>query len=107
MDKEKILEAARSNKYRGKEYENEQGALSSMLSVFLALIVGVTLFLLEYFTKGTINIGLIVMIATVGGADALYEGIKLKVRRKIVWGVVCSLTAIIAIASFVGQVVQA
>ena len=36
MDKEKILEAARRDKYRGKEYENEQEALSGMLSVAVA-----------------------------------------------------------------------
>ena len=107
MDKEKILEAARRDKYRGKEYENEQGALSSMLSVAVAEAVGLGLFMLEYWTKGTMNIGLIAMMATVGGVAVLYEGIKLKHRWKVIGGILASLTAIIAIACFVGQVVQA
>lgn len=107
MDKEKILEAARRNKYRGEEYENEQGALSSMLSVFVAVTVGVTLFLLEYYTQGTFNTGLIAIVATVAGVDALYEGIKLKKHWLTIIGTLSGLTAIIAIACFVGQVVQA
>lgn len=107
MDKEKILEAARRNKYRGKEYENEQGALSSMLSVAVAEAVGVGLFMLEHRIKGTMNIGLVAMMFTVAGVVALYEGYKLKQLRKMIGGILFSLIAIIAIACFVGQVVQA
>ena len=96
MDRDKILEAARRDKYRG-----------SLLSVAVSLIVGVGLFVLEYYTKGTVNIGLIAVGCTVAGVDSLYEGIKLKRTGLKIVGIVMSLTAIAAIALFVGQAVMA
>ena len=107
MDKDKILEAARRDKYRGREYENEEGMRGSLLSVAVSLIVGVGLFVLEYYTKRTVNIGLIAVGFTVAGVDSLYEGIKLKRTGMKIMGIVMSLTAIAAIALFVGQAVMA
>lgn len=107
MDRDKILEAARRDKYRGREYENEEGMRGSLLSVAVSLIVGVGLFVLEYYTKGTVNIGLIAVGCTVAGVDSLYEGIKLKRTGLKIVGIVMSLTAIAAIALFVGQAVMA
>ena len=43
MDKEKILEAARNDKYIGKEYENKESARSNLLGSAVALLVGVAI----------------------------------------------------------------
>lgn len=107
MDKEKILAAARNDKYRGQEYENKETMRSSMLSCFVALIVGVVLYLLEYFIKGSTNVGLIAVGLTFAGVDSLYEGIKLKKLHMTIIGTFLTLSAIIAILYFVGQVVLA
>lgn len=105
MDKERILAAARNEKYRGQEYENKECARSSMLSILVALIVGFVLFLLEYFIKGTVNTGLIAVGLTAAGVDSLYEGVKLnKVYLKIA-GAIQLFIAVAAILAFVGQVI--
>ena len=105
MDKERILAAARNDKYRGQEYENEETSRASLLSVFISLTVGIGLFLLEFFVKKTINIGLLAVGLTTAGVDSLYEGIKLNRRHITIMGIIMSLLAIVAILLFIAQVV--
>lgn len=104
MDKEQILAAARKNKYRGQEYENRETDRSSTLTCFITLFVAVGLYMLEYFIKGSTNVGLIAVWLTLAGVDSLYEGIKLKQLHKTILGVLLTLGAVIAILFFVGQV---
>lgn len=44
MNNEKILEAARKNKNRGKEFEQKESTRSSLLGTLVALLVGIGLF---------------------------------------------------------------
>lgn len=106
MDKEKILAAARNDKYRGQEYENKESTRGSLLSVFVTLIVGSLLFLLEFLVNKSINLGLIALVFTTAGVDSLYEGIKLKRHHATIVGILMSLCAIVAILCFVEQVVR-
>ena len=105
MDKEKILSAARNEKYKGKEFENKESARSGLLSSAMALLVGVALFLLEYFVKGSVNVGLIAVGMTAAGVDALYEGLKLKRHYMTIIGVIEILIAIFAISLYISKVV--
>lgn len=105
MDKDKILAAARSEKHRGKEFENKETTRSGLLGSAIALLVGVALFLLEYFLKGSINVGLIAVGMSAVGVDSLYEGIKLRRHYKTAFGVAQILLAILFILAFLVKVV--
>ena len=105
MTNEKILEAARKNNSRGKEFEQKKSIRSSLLGTFVALLVGVGLFLLEYFVNNSVNIGFIAVGMTASGVQSLYEGLKVKKLYLTVFGVIETLIAVIAILAFVGQVV--
>ena len=105
MDKEKILAAARSEKYRGKEFENKETTRSGLLGSAIALLVGVALFMLEYFVKDSVNVGLIAVGMTAAGVDAFYEGIKLKRHYMTIIGIIQLLVAIFAILLFIAKVV--
>ena len=105
MNNEKILEAARKNKNRGKEFEQKESTRSSLLGTLVALLVGIGLFLLEYFVNNSVNIGFIAIGMTASGVQSLYEGLKVKRHYLTVLGAVQTLIAIIAILAFVGQVV--
>ena len=107
MDKDKILAAARNEKHRGKEFENKETTRSGLLGSAIALLVGIVLFLLEYFVKDSVNVGLIAVGMTAAGVDAFYEGLKLKRHYMTAIGVVQMLTAIFAILLFVAKVVVA
>ena len=105
VDKEKILAAARSEKYRGKEFENKETTRSGLLGSAIALLVGVALFLLEYFVKDSVNVGLIAVGMTAAGIDSFYEGIKLKRHHMTIIGIIQILAAIFAILLFIAKVV--
>ena len=105
MDKDKILAAARNEKHRGKEFENKETTRSGLLGSAIAMFVGLALFLLEYFLKDSVNIGLIAVGMTATGVDALYEGIKLKRYYMTVIGIIQILIALFAILLFIAKVV--
>lgn len=105
MNNEKILEAARNNKNRGKEFEQKESTRSSLLGTLIALLVGIGLFLLEYFVNNSVNIGLIAIGMTSFGVQSLYEGIKIKKSYLILIGAIQTSIALIAILAFVAQVV--
>ena len=107
MDKDKILAAARSEKHRGKEFENKETTRSGLLGSAIALLVGVALFLLEYFVKDSVNVGLIAVGMTAAGVDSFYEGIKLKRHYMTIIGIIQLLVAIFAILLFIAKVVAA
>lgn len=107
MNNEKILESARKNKNRGREYENKAATRSNLWGSFVALLVGVGLFLLEYCIKDSVNIGLIAVGMTASGVQSLYEGIKVKKLYLTISGIIQMLIAIFAIFVFIGQVVSA
>ncbi len=106
MDNKTILEAARSNKIRGQEYENKASVRSNLLGSAIALIVGVILFLVEYFIKGSINVSLIAVGMTATCVQSLYEGIKTKKIYLIVIGCVEAIIVLFALLAFIVQVVS-
>lgn len=105
MNNERILESARKNKNKGREYENKAAMRSSLLGALAALLVGICLFLLEYFINDSVNVGLIAVGMTASGIQSFYEGIKVKRVYLIITGVIQTLIALFAILVFVGQVV--
>ena len=104
MNNESILNAARKES-RGKEYDNKVLSRSNLLGSLIALLVGVVLFLVEYFVKNSVNIGLIAVGMTAACVQSLYEGIKLKKLYLIVFGIIQVIIAIFAILIFIRQVV--
>ena len=101
MDKDKILEAARKNKSRGKEYEKKESIRSGLVGTLVALTVGIALFLVEYLVANSVNVGMIAVGMTACGVQSLYEGVMLKKSYLILMGVIQSAIAILAIVLFV------
>ena len=106
MEKNLILEAARKNKNRGQEYENKESVRSNLLSSLIAIMIGIALFLVEYFVKHSINVSLIVVGMTAACVQSLYEGIKTKKVYLIIIGCVESIIVILALFVFIAQVVS-
>ena len=106
MEKNKILEAARNNKSRGCEYESKESMRSSILGSIIAMLVGIVLFMVEYFVKDTVNISLIAVGMTAACVQALYEGIKSKKIYLIVIGGIDTLIVLFSILVFIAQVVS-
>lgn len=105
MNNEKILEAARKNKIRGKEFEQKESTRSSLLGALAALLVGIGMFLLEFLVNKSINLSFIAVMLTASGVQSLYEGIRVKKVYLTVLGAIQTLLALITVSVFVWQVV--
>lgn len=97
MNNEKILEAARNNGNRGHEHESNVEDRASLLTLASILIVGMILFIIDYFAKGVLNVSLLTVGVTAIASDLLYKGIINKKIWRIVLGVILSLVALIMI----------
>ena len=106
MDNKSILEVARNNKTRGQEYENKESVRSSLLGSAISILIGIILFLIEFFVKGSINISLIAVGMTAACVQSLYEGIKNKKSYLIVIGCLESVIVVLALLVFFAQVVS-
>ena len=105
MKNEDILLAAQKEKNRGKEFENKASIKSNLFGSFVALLVGILLFMLEYCIKDSVNVGLIAIGMTALGAQSLFEGIKVKKAYWIIIGAVQLLIALFAILVFISKLV--
>ena len=105
MNNEKILEAARKNKNRGKEFEQNESIRSSLWGLIAASVVGFIITLIDYFINGNLNMEVVAIIMTASGIQSLLEGIKIKKIHQIVYGVIGTLIALIAIIMFIRQAV--
>lgn len=107
MKNKDILMAAQKEKSKGKEFENKQSVKSNLIGSLIALLVGIMLFLLEYFINSSVNIGLIAVGLTAAAVQSLFEGIKNRKVHMIIIGVVEALVTLFAILAFVSQLVTA
>ncbi len=89
----------------GKEFENKASVKSSLFGSLVALFVGILLFMLEYFIKDSVNVGLIAVGMAASGAQSLFEGIKVKKTYLIIVGIVQLLIALFAILAFISKLV--
>ena len=105
MDKEKILNAARNEKYRGREYENKEEFRSTALGYAITLALGVGLTLVEYIVKGYIHFGMLSLGAVAVGVDNLYLGFKMKKYGKVAWGAMMLFFAAVFVMLYFVQVI--
>ena len=105
MDKKELLDLAQKDK-RGKEYENKAFTRSGELASTVTIILGITLFLIELFTRKTVNVELLALAFSTISFQALIEGIKVKRIFEIVLGsigvVVTLVLTIVAITIMAG-----
>ena len=106
IDKNEILKAVKSEKTKSKEYEDRVGIKSNVVGLLAALIVGIILFLVEYFVKKTWNIALVAVFMTAAGVQMLYEGIRIKSVWRVIIGTVQVLIALFFTLGFIGQVIS-
>ncbi len=105
MNNEEILIAAQKNKNRGKEFESKVLSRGNTWSSLISLLVGLLLFAIEYFSKGTWNFGLIAIGTCASGVQYLHEGIKLKKWHYILAGVFQLIICVLFSLAFIGKTV--
>ncbi len=102
----KILEKARNEK-RGNEYENSIAIKSGLVDTLAVIVVVLFLVIFEYHIKGTLNLALMAVGATIISADCLYMGIRNRKSWRIIFGIMAGLFAIAMIWAYLDQLVTA
>lgn len=97
MDNKSILEAARNNGDRGHEYENKESVRASLVSAVVVLVVGMILFVVEFYMKDIVNISLVIVGVAAIASDMLYRGIAFKTLWRILIGGILSFVALVMI----------
>ncbi len=105
MKQEEILRFAQQDGKRGQEFERREANRGVFLGTLVAIIIGIVLFLLEYYILGNINIGLLVVGITAAAVQALYEGIRTRTIWLIILGAVEAVLSLVTILAFIGKLV--
>lgn len=101
MENKQILEAARRNTARGREFESRESIRSSLLGAICSTVLGTVLFLLNYFVGGKVSLELIAVAMTYAAAQLLYEGIRVKKPLFIVLGAIEAAIALLSVVFFI------
>lgn len=107
MDKEKILAAAKNEKRKGHEFEDKVMFRGDTWAVIFTCLISLILLGIEYFSKGTLNTGIITVSMTTVAVENLHTGFKLKKKLYSVSGIICLLMAFIAGFVFITETVSA
>ena len=107
MNREDILAAARENGMKNEEYEKHTLLRGDNLSAAIGMLLGIILFLVEWYVKKEMNIGLATMFFTMSAIQTIYEGVKLRKNICIMVGFFISLIAALLLLLFVGLMVIA
>lgn len=102
MNREDILKAAQEESQNGGEYENQIGRRSAMLAAAIAIFVVIIMFLIEYIAFHRLDFGKPAIICLMSATSDLYEGIRTKKARKIIFGVITSLFSVLFIGLYIG-----
>lgn len=106
MEKHEILEAAQKNKKSGCEYESKESIKSDLIASLSALIIGVVLFLIEYFVRESFNISLLAVGLIAGSVQSLYDGVRNKKTLCILFGCVGMILFFASLVVFAWWVVK-
>ena len=99
-----ILEAARKNKNKSKELENNEEKRGAFLSISISSLLGIVLFFIEYLKNKTWNFGILSVLFVTCGIWYLYSGIKSKSVNRIVFGFIGILASLVFIVIFLIRV---
>ena len=107
MKKEELLAASRKEKDLGREYESRVFIKSQLISSVVALLLGLSMCLIQYLVNGTVNIALLIVGLTASGTQTLFEGIKIKKVWPIVGGSLQLLVSLIFLIYWIVRLVEA
>lgn len=107
MNREDILAAARENGMKNEEYEKHTLLRGDNLSAAIGMLLGMILFLAEWFVKKEMNIGLATMFFTMSAIQTIYEGVKLHKKICIIVGIFIAVLAVLSLLLFIGLMVIA
>ena len=101
MNREDILKEVQNNPNQFGESEVHFQRKGAVIATLVGLFIAAAMVITEYFVLHKIDFGKVVIITAVIGASDLYEGIKNKSKKQIVYGAICGVVAIVSFVFYV------
>lgn len=105
MDREEILAAARENKAKNEEYENDTSIRGGNFSILIGLLIGIVIVLVEMLVTRKVNFGLSTTIFATASIQAIYDAVRLRKKGAAIWGIYCAVSALFSFVMFIGTMV--
>ena len=106
MKPEDILKAAQEQSRKEGELEYKIHNKGAVLSAVVALLLLAVMFYVEYFFLHKVDYGKPAIILAISTASDLYDGIKLKDKKKIIIGIVCFLLFAVCMVMYIGALLK-
>ena len=105
-DENKILEAIENSEPEMGEYEIQVQRKGAVIGVCAAFAFGLIISFIESVITGKFDFGKLSIIFLVVVISELYEGIKFKKKKQIIYGVICFVLFAICMILYVGALLK-
>lgn len=96
MSKDDLLARARVDYKDNDPMENEVSKKAFCIGVFVAVILCITFFFLKLLLTKQADLGLWALVFASSGAEMIYRGRKLEIRKSFIGGIICCTLAFAA-----------
>ena len=105
MKKEEVLAAARKEKFKGKEFENNIVKNSYGFGIVISLIPAILILTLEGCIRQHLNFGVVSVLFFEIGAQSVFEGVNNRKSYLNVIGTLIIIMAIMALLVFIWELI--
>ncbi len=102
MNREDILKAAQEQSPKVGEFESKTQTKGAVIGALVALVVALVMFYVEYLVFRRVDYGKPAIILLISFISDLHDGIKLKIKRKIVIGIITAILFLVCMIMYIG-----
>lgn len=102
MNREEILLAAQAEKQETGEYENTIARKAIMYGAAVGVMLCTVMLVVELWVFKKIDLGKPTMLFAISGFANLYEGLKCRVKKKIISGIIEMIVAVLSLLLYIG-----
>lgn len=101
MNRDEILNLAKNDSERGKEFEKESLIKSDAIVGYIGILLCIALILINYFAKHDISYDLLTVVFSISAISQIKEG-KINERRiSMCGGIICAIVAVLFLIVYI------
>ncbi len=101
MNREDILKEVHNNPDKLGESEVHFQRKGAVIATLIGLFFCAAMVAVEYFITHKMDFGKVALVTVVIGTSDLYEGIKNKSKRQIIYGLICEILTVVFLILYV------
>lgn len=101
MNRDEILSEVKNNPPQMGESEVHFQRKGAVIAILVGLFIGMVMVVTEIVIKHKMDFGKIAIIAAIIGTSDLFEGIKNRSKKQIIYGVICGVATVICLVLYI------